>query len=189
MLLWADTSPTTPTFFLSTMIFLKSMIGKSTSNFEMKVIPLLYPDVLLIGFCFFALLGFKLLLSPLPWFPALPGFDDLLAHHFAHLFIRDPLVIFSELLDQDNEVSADHFEVLSSLLQIEMGKETKPEPFPCRIFNRPTGRQSGSSPLLLLARSVGELNLGQWMFIWQNLKMQLFQSSLFFLPGRSFLLD
>lgn len=41
-------------------------------------------------------------------------FDDKLATHFAHLFIRDPLVIFSERLDQDNELSNDHFENLQS---------------------------------------------------------------------------
>jgi glutamate--cysteine ligase catalytic subunit len=41
------------------------------------------------------------------------GVDDLLARHLAHLFIRDPLVIFEELLDQDDEQSSDHFEVSS----------------------------------------------------------------------------
>ena len=39
------------------------------------------------------------------------GIDDLLSKHIAHLFIRDPIVIFSELLDQDDSQSADHFEV------------------------------------------------------------------------------
>lgn len=39
------------------------------------------------------------------------GFDDMLAKHYAHLFIRDPLVIFAELLEQDDEKSSDHFEV------------------------------------------------------------------------------
>lgn len=34
-----------------------------------------------------------------------------MANHVAHLFIRDPLVIFSETLDQDDSVSSDHFEV------------------------------------------------------------------------------
>jgi len=34
-----------------------------------------------------------------------------MANHIAHLFIRDPLVIFSETLDQDDSVSSDHFEV------------------------------------------------------------------------------
>ncbi|KAI9295415.1 GCS-domain-containing protein [Neoconidiobolus thromboides FSU 785] len=40
--------------------------------------------------------------------------DDLLAKHVSHLFIRDPLVIFEELLDQDDSVSSDHFENLQS---------------------------------------------------------------------------
>lgn len=42
------------------------------------------------------------------------GIDELLANHIAHLFIRDPLVIFSETVDQDDEMSADHFENLQS---------------------------------------------------------------------------
>ena len=41
------------------------------------------------------------------------GMDDLLSKHIAHLFIRDPIVIFSELLDQDDSKSTDHFEVSS----------------------------------------------------------------------------
>lgn len=41
--------------------------------------------------------------------------DDLLAKHIAHLFIRDPLVVFSEMVDQDDSVSSDHFEVSLSL--------------------------------------------------------------------------
>lgn len=39
------------------------------------------------------------------------GVDDKLAKHVAHLFIRDPLVIFKELLDLDDTKSSDHFEV------------------------------------------------------------------------------
>lgn len=42
------------------------------------------------------------------------GFDELLARHFAWLFVRDPLVIYRELLEQDNMASADHFENLQS---------------------------------------------------------------------------
>ncbi|KAG0144766.1 hypothetical protein CROQUDRAFT_46841 [Cronartium quercuum f. sp. fusiforme G11] len=44
------------------------------------------------------------------------GFDRLLAKHFAHLFIRDPLVIFSEsLVDADSRPdSTDHFENIQS---------------------------------------------------------------------------
>lgn len=41
------------------------------------------------------------------------GIDELLANHFAHLFIRDPIVIFEETLHQDDETSSDHFEVRS----------------------------------------------------------------------------
>lgn len=37
-------------------------------------------------------------------------FDDVMAHHFAHLFIRDPIVIFSERIEQDNTLDNDHFE-------------------------------------------------------------------------------
>jgi hypothetical protein len=39
------------------------------------------------------------------------GIDSHLSKHVAHLFIRDPIVIFAELLDQDDEQSMDHFEV------------------------------------------------------------------------------
>jgi hypothetical protein len=39
------------------------------------------------------------------------GIDELLSKHIAHLFIRDPIVIFSELVDQDDSKSTDHFEV------------------------------------------------------------------------------
>eukprot|EP00003_Mantamonas_plastica_P020524 TRINITY_DN330_c1_g1_i2.p1 TRINITY_DN330_c1_g1~~TRINITY_DN330_c1_g1_i2.p1 ORF type:complete len:342 (-),score=122.30 TRINITY_DN330_c1_g1_i2:135-1160(-) len=40
--------------------------------------------------------------------------DDRLAKHIAHLFIRDPLVIFEELIHQDNTMSSDHFENIQS---------------------------------------------------------------------------
>lgn len=42
------------------------------------------------------------------------GVDDILSKHVAHLFIRDPLVIFRELLQQDNSESSDHFENIQS---------------------------------------------------------------------------
>ncbi|KAG8818350.1 hypothetical protein FRC17_010867, partial [Serendipita sp. 399] len=42
------------------------------------------------------------------------GMDELLAKHFAHLFIRDPLVIFSESIDQDDATMSDHFENIQS---------------------------------------------------------------------------
>lgn len=40
--------------------------------------------------------------------------DKYMANHFAHLFIRDPLVIFSERIDQDNNLENDHFENIQS---------------------------------------------------------------------------
>jgi glutamate--cysteine ligase catalytic subunit len=42
------------------------------------------------------------------------GMDDLLATHFAHLFIRDPIVVFRENLQQLDLDGADHFENLQS---------------------------------------------------------------------------
>ncbi|KAH9942460.1 glutamate-cysteine ligase catalytic subunit [Epithele typhae] len=42
------------------------------------------------------------------------GVDELLSRHIAHLFIRDPLVIFSETIHQDDTVSTDHFENIQS---------------------------------------------------------------------------
>ncbi|KAJ7132792.1 glutamate-cysteine ligase catalytic subunit [Mycena crocata] len=42
------------------------------------------------------------------------GIDDLLSKHVSHLFIRDPLVVFTETLDQDDETSSDHFENIQS---------------------------------------------------------------------------
>ncbi|KAI9843493.1 MAG: Zn finger-containing GTPase- Activating Protein for ARF [Thelocarpon superellum] len=42
------------------------------------------------------------------------GMDDLLATHFAHLFIRDPIVIFSEDLKTLDLDKTDHFENLQS---------------------------------------------------------------------------
>jgi glutamate--cysteine ligase catalytic subunit len=42
------------------------------------------------------------------------GMDDRLATHFAHLFIRDPIVIFAEDLKQLDLDKTDHFENLQS---------------------------------------------------------------------------
>lgn len=39
------------------------------------------------------------------------GVDQYLARHMAHLFIRDPLVIFKEKIDLDDTKDSDHFEV------------------------------------------------------------------------------
>lgn len=40
--------------------------------------------------------------------------DAPLVKHFSYLFTRDPLVIFEELLDQDDSTSTDHFENIQS---------------------------------------------------------------------------
>ncbi|AGO13233.1 AaceriAFR086Cp [[Ashbya] aceris (nom. inval.)] len=40
--------------------------------------------------------------------------DENLARHFAHLFVRDPLVIFNESLDQHNDSDMGHFENIQS---------------------------------------------------------------------------
>ena len=42
------------------------------------------------------------------------GMDDLLATHFAHLFIRDPIVIFNEDLKELDADGANHFENIQS---------------------------------------------------------------------------
>lgn len=42
------------------------------------------------------------------------GMDELLATHFAHLFIRDPIVVFSEDLKEFDPSKTDHFENLQS---------------------------------------------------------------------------
>lgn len=40
--------------------------------------------------------------------------DYDLAKHFAHLYVRDPLVIFEEVVNQDNKHSTNHFENIQS---------------------------------------------------------------------------
>lgn len=42
------------------------------------------------------------------------GLDDKLSSHIGHLFIRDPLVQFSETVDQNDTESMDHFENIQS---------------------------------------------------------------------------
>ncbi|PVD31967.1 hypothetical protein C0Q70_07393 [Pomacea canaliculata] len=42
------------------------------------------------------------------------GVDVLLAQHLAHLFIRDPISVFSEKIDQNDEEDTDHFENIQS---------------------------------------------------------------------------
>jgi len=70
----------------------------------------------------------------------LEGLDELLSKHIAHLFIRDPLVIFSETIHQDDTSSNAHFEVIDCWIFS----------LPCidalqRTFNPPTGKLSDLS--------------------------------------------
>ena len=46
--------------------------------------------------------------------PFAVGLDHLLAQHIAHLFIRDPVSLFAEKVEQDLEKDIDHFEVSQS---------------------------------------------------------------------------
>jgi len=39
------------------------------------------------------------------------GVEEPIARHIAHLFVRDPLVLFSEKVDQEDEKEIDHFDV------------------------------------------------------------------------------
>lgn len=50
--------------------------------------------------CFLSLFSFPM-----------PGIDEQLARHYAHLFIRDPLTLFHEHIYEDDEQNTDHFEV------------------------------------------------------------------------------
>lgn len=42
------------------------------------------------------------------------GIDDLLAKHVAHLFIRDPIQLYKEKVDQNDNETTEHFESLQS---------------------------------------------------------------------------
>ncbi|XP_041360661.1 glutamate--cysteine ligase catalytic subunit-like isoform X2 [Gigantopelta aegis] len=42
------------------------------------------------------------------------GVEDALSKHMAHLFIRDPITLFSENVDQDDEEDTNHFENIQS---------------------------------------------------------------------------
>jgi len=42
------------------------------------------------------------------------GIDEYLAKHIAHMFIRDPLQVFKERIEQDDEKSTEHFETIQS---------------------------------------------------------------------------
>ena len=39
------------------------------------------------------------------------GIDEYLSTHISRLYIRDPLIVLTDTIDQDDENSAEHFEV------------------------------------------------------------------------------
>ena len=49
------------------------------------------------------------------FFSQIPGVDERLALHYAHLFIRDPLFLFREDIHEDDETNWNLFEVQSIL--------------------------------------------------------------------------
>lgn len=99
------------------------------------------------------------------------GVDDKLAKHIAHLFIRDPLVIFEELLNVDDTISSDHFEVKRTK------RKNNTHDFN-RTFNLPTGKPYVSNLLHLIPPLAGEWNSEVWTFNSPILKMLLIPSLL-----------
>jgi len=88
------------------------------------------------------------------------GIDRLLAQHIAHLFIRDPVSLFSEKVHQDNSKDSDHFEVreYTAIASICLSSWVYLFELICRIFNRQIGKQCDSSLLHLTAQLDGEWN-------------------------------
>lgn len=59
------------------------------------------------------------------------GIDEPLAKHIAHMFIRDPLQVFKERLEQNDEKSVEHFETIQSSNWMNM--RFKPPPLDAEI--------------------------------------------------------
>lgn len=115
------------------------------------------------------------------------GVDARLASHFAHLFIRDPLVIFEETLVQDDDKDSDHFEVRSTCPSIGFRfvlRETL-NLAPCRTSNRPTGRRSASSLHPPILRSAGASSSVRWRCNSPTTRTPRTPSSSSFSPARS----
>ena len=98
------------------------------------------------------------------------GIDHLLAQHVAHLFIRDPVSLFSEKVNQNDEEDSDHFEVLNQTF-INSIKDLTLLLFNYRICNRPTGRLCASSRHRRKVPLVGELN-----FVLVRLKLPILRT-------------
>ncbi|XP_035659867.1 glutamate--cysteine ligase catalytic subunit-like [Branchiostoma floridae] len=68
------------------------------------------------------------------------GIDRLLARHFAHLFIRDPISLFSEKIHLNDDEESDHFENIQSTNWQSMRFKPPPpnSPIGWRVEFRPT---------------------------------------------------
>uniref|UniRef100_A0A7I5ECK0 Glutamate--cysteine ligase n=1 Tax=Haemonchus contortus TaxID=6289 RepID=A0A7I5ECK0_HAECO len=67
--------------------------------------------------------------------------DEPLAKHIAHMFIRDPLQVFRERIEQDDEKSTEHFETIQSSNWMNMRFKPPPPDAPeigWRVEFRPT---------------------------------------------------
>ncbi|CAI5442367.1 unnamed protein product [Caenorhabditis angaria] len=67
--------------------------------------------------------------------------DEHLAKHIAHMFIRDPLQVFRERIEQDDEKSTEHFETIQSSNWMNMRFKPPPPDAPeigWRVEFRPT---------------------------------------------------
>jgi hypothetical protein len=112
------------------------------------------------------------------------GVDEILAKHVAHLFARDPLVIYDDKIFIDDETHTDHFEVylsssFSSLspsfvsLSLNLKSSTSQNEmnliftlyFSIRTFNQQCGKRCASNhPHQTRLQLVGELNFVRWKF-------------------------
>ncbi|KAI6242247.1 Glutamate--cysteine ligase [Aphelenchoides fujianensis] len=69
------------------------------------------------------------------------GIDEHLAKHIAHMFIRDPLQVFKERVEQDDTKSTEHFETIQSSNWMNMRFKPPPPDAPeigWRVEFRPT---------------------------------------------------
>ncbi|CAD5217058.1 unnamed protein product [Bursaphelenchus xylophilus] len=69
------------------------------------------------------------------------GVDEILAKHIAHMFIRDPLQVFKERIEQDDTKSTEHFETIQSSNWMNMRFKPPPPDAPeigWRVEFRPT---------------------------------------------------
>jgi len=103
------------------------------------------------------------------------GVDPALAQHIAHLFIRDPLVVFEGAVEElDDETMTEHFESIQSTNWYVLAVHCVPSRYFQQYINfllplSCTGKQyAGSLRLLEIAQTIlivaGELSFGPWKF-------------------------